>query len=192
LFTREGIFASLREEEEIIAISVRADKRLQQWAAATGPKGEGNIKGFPEQILSRSELKAVLTSLIYRITVHGSSRLNATPNPAMSFVPNFPPCLQKAEFVEPDSSIDTRELMSWLPRTGTIGEMTQFYFTFAFSDPYDPFIPLEGIEDPDTLFYTNTNCNDALIVFRRNILKILHEISGDMPQVFQWPLNIET
>ena len=110
----------------------------------------------------------------------------------MSFVPNFPPCLQNAEFVEPDSSIDTRELMSWLPRTGTIGEMMQFYFTFAFSVPYDPFIPLEGIEDPDTLFYTNPNCNDALIVFRRNILQILHEISGDMPQVFQWPLNIET
>lgn len=172
--------------------AVHADKRLQQWAAATGPKGEGNIKGFPEQILSRSELKAILTSLIYRITVHGSSRLNATPNPAMSFVPNFPPCLQKAEFVEPDSSIDTRELMSWLPRTGTIGEMMQFYFTFAFSVPYEPFIPIEGIEDPDTLFYTNPKCNDALIVFRQTILHILHEISGDMPQVFQWPLNIET
>lgn len=172
--------------------AVRSDKRLQQWAAASGPDGEGNINGFPAQIGSRSELKAVLTSLIYRITVHGSSRLNATPNPAMSFVPNFPPCLQKVEFPEPGSLIDTRTLMSWLPRTGTIGDMMQFYFTFAFSVPYEPFIPLEGIEDPETLFYDNSNCNDALIVFRETILEILHEISGDMPQVFQWPLNIET
>ncbi|MFM7318832.1 MAG: lipoxygenase family protein [bacterium] len=172
--------------------AVKSDKPLQQWAKDSGKNGEGNIGGFPESIATRDELKEILTSLIYRVTVHGSARLNATPNPVMSFVPNFPPCLQKNELIDPSSTMDTKSLMNWLPKTGTIGEMMQFYFTFAFSVPYEPFIPLEGINDPSTYFYDNKKCNQSLVEFRLKILEILHELSGDMPQVFQWPLNIET
>ena len=172
--------------------AVRSDKRLQKWIADSGTRGAGNIQGLPEKIDTRQMLAEILTSLIYRITVHGSSRLSATPNPAMSFVPNFPPCLQDDTLIEPNASVDTKSLMKWLPRTGTIGEMMQFYFTFAFSVPYEPFIPLEGIDNPETLFYSNSKCNEALIKFRECILSILHELTPDMPQVFQWPLNIET
>jgi Lipoxygenase len=172
--------------------AIRSDRNLQKWIVDSGTQGAGNIQGLPEKIDNRKILAEILTSLIYRITVHGSSRLNATPNPAMSFVPNFPPCLQDDTLIEPNATVDTKSLMKWLPRTGTIGEMMQFYFTFVFSVPYEPFIPLEGIDDPDTLFYSNAKCNEALIAFRMRIVSILHELSPEMPQVFQWPLNIET
>ena len=32
----------------------------------------------------------------------------------------------------------------------------------------------------------------ALIAFRKQVVAILHAIQPDVPQVFQWPLNIET
>jgi len=172
--------------------SVAEDNRLEKWLADSGPNGVGNVRGLPATFSTRSQLAQVLTSMIYRITVHGSARLNSTPNPAMTFVPNFPPCLQLSKIPPPKAAIDIKTLMTYLPKTGTIGEMLDFYFIFAFSVPYEPFIPLEGIDEPESMFYSNTACNSALLIMRLEILRILHELSPEMPQIFQWPLNIET
>ena len=68
-------------------------------------------------------MKQVLTSLVYRITVHGSSRLNRAANPAVTFVGNFPPTLQKTDIPKPTESFDTTKLLTYLPKTGTIGLM---------------------------------------------------------------------
>ena len=45
---------------------------------------------------SRSALERVLTSLLYRVTIHGVARLTSSSNPALTFVANFPHCLQRA------------------------------------------------------------------------------------------------
>ena len=110
-------------------------------------------------------------------------------------MPNFPPCFQRDDLVSPTTKIDIKPTLSYLPKTGTIGEMLNFYFTFAFSVPYEPLVPLEGIDDKSTLFYGEdvlNPANQALIVFRKQVLAILLQIQPDLPQVFQWPLNIET
>jgi Lipoxygenase len=174
--------------------SVGADKPLQAWVKDSGPAGSGNVAGLPE-LTTVDSLVDVLTSLIYRVTAHGCARLNSAPNPHLTFVPNFPPCLQRSDLVLPTTKIDIKTTLSYLPKTGTIGEMLNFYFTFAFSVPYEPLIPLEGIDDKSTLFYGEdvlNPSNQALIVFRKKILAILLQIQPDVPQVFQWPLNIET
>ena len=48
-----------------------------------------------------AELSEVLTSILYRVTVHGAGSLTPSVNPALSFVSNFPPCLQSADIPEP-------------------------------------------------------------------------------------------
>ena len=62
---------------------------------------------------SKDALKRVLHSLIYRITVHGGSRLYHGMNPVQSFVANFPPCLQDATIPDPTVSFDTRALLTF-------------------------------------------------------------------------------
>ena len=69
---------------------VKEDKNLQKWIQQSIKKG--NIQGL-SKIESTAALKEFLTSFIYRFTVHGLSRLDNTANPAMTFIPNFPPCL---------------------------------------------------------------------------------------------------
>ncbi len=175
-------------------LSVQEDKQLEAWIKDSGPSGSGNVAGLPD-LKTVDSLVSVLTSLIYRVTVHGCSRLNSAPNPALSFLPNFPPCLERTDLVSPSTTLDIKTTLSYLPKTGTIGEMLTFYFTFAFSVPYEPFIPLEGIDDKTTLFYGEDvldPSNQALVAFRKRILAILLEIEPSVPQVFQWPLNIET
>ena len=174
--------------------SVGADEQLQAWIKDSGPSGSGNIAGLPA-LDTVDSLVSVLTSLIYRVTVHGCSRLYSTPNPPLAFLSNFPPCLERTDLVAPKTTIDPKTTLTYLPKTGTIGEMLNFYFTFAFSVPYEPFIPLEGIDDPSKLFYgehVNDPSNQALIAFRKEILAIMLTLDPDIPQVFQWPLNIET
>jgi Lipoxygenase len=174
--------------------SVQADTQLQAWITDSGPAGSGNVAGLPE-LKTVDSLVNVLTSLIFRVTAHGCSRLNSAPNPALSFLANFPPCLARGDLVAPTATIDVKTTLGYLPNTGTIGEMLNFYFTFAFSVPYEPFIPLDGIDDPSTLFYGENPLdpsNQALITFRKQILAILLALQPSVPQVFQWPLNIET
>ena len=127
--------------------AVAADGALATWIATAGSPDAntgGNVRGLPAMD-GRKALERVLKSLLYRITVHGISRLNSTSNPALTFVPNFPHCLQRTDIPKPSARIGTRRLLSYLPNTDTIGQAVTFYFTFTFSTPYEPFVPFGGV-----------------------------------------------
>ncbi|MEO0585948.1 MAG: hypothetical protein AAF135_27300, partial [Bacteroidota bacterium] len=181
-------------EQSYTDLAVSEDSELQAWIAASGDKHRGNVQGIGE-IKDKAQLKQFLTSVLFRITMHGCSRLNNTANPGLTFVPNYPPCLQRGDIIPADTqrSISQEELLTYLPHTGTMGEMMKFYFTFVFSSPYESFIPIEGVESkrffPDT--EDGNKINQALFTFRRQIQSFIeaHEVS---PQISQWPLNIET
>jgi hypothetical protein len=135
----------------------------------------------------------VLTSLLYRVTIHGNSRLNASSNPALTFVANFPHCLQRTDIPHPRARIGTRELRGYLPNTATIGSALDFYFTFAFSTPYEPFIPLGG--PGKELFFPGgrrDRRNRALIELRRGLAAFMEDYQPGAPQLYQWPRSIET
>jgi Lipoxygenase len=175
--------------------TVAADQGLQRWiatAASTDASTGGNIRGLPE-MNSRAALKRVLTSLLYRITIHGISRLVSTTNPAATFVSNFPHCLQRTDIPRRRARISTKALMRYLPNTDTIGQIVNFYFTFAFSTPYEPFIPLGGVGEE--LFFPGGRAdkrNRALIDLRKGLAVFINDYQPDPPQRFQWPRNIET
>ncbi len=169
--------------------SVRDDKDLQEWIEKSGDKRGGNVRGLPKMD-SQEALKRVLRSLIYRITAHGASRLNSTANPVMSFVANFPPCLQDATIPDPTKSFDNAALYAYMPKTGTIGLMLNFLFIFAFSPPYKPLVPVAGIDSD--LYLDGPACNEALKNYRQFIIDAVEEIQPETPQIYQWPLNIET
>jgi hypothetical protein len=143
---------------------------------------------------TRAALASVLTSLLYRVTAHGTGRLPASSNPGLTFIPNFPPCLQDATLPDPAQSISTKQLLQYLPNTGTLAAELAFYNTFAFSVPYEPFIPLDGIESK--LFFPGGLTdprNQALVKYRQAIAAMIEELSGPFaPQITQWPLNVET
>lgn len=172
--------------------SVAGDRFLQTWMATSSATDEGNIRGLPE-MNTRVALANVLTSLIYRITVHGISRLNSTANPALTFVANFPHCLQLHDIPAPSLPLGTKELLAYLPNTNTISEAINFYFTFVFSTPYESFIPLSGV---DTVLFFPRGLSDprnvALCDFRKGLAGFINEYQPACPQRFQWPLNIET
>lgn len=173
---------------------VENDRDVQSWMDQSGKGSEGNVHGLPE-VNSKAALAEVLSSLIYRVTVHGVSRLTNTANPAMAFVPNFPACLQSATIPPPTAEFDAATLLSYLPRTGTIGQMVLFYFTFAFSSPYIPFLPPRGLDDD--LFFDGglrSPKNQALIRLREKIQAFIakYQQGTQNPQFQQWPLNIET
>jgi hypothetical protein len=143
---------------------------------------------------SKPALKAVLTSLLYRITAHGISRLNNSANPALTFTANFPPCLQDSRLPDPAENLGTNALLAFLPKTGTIGKMVNFYFTFVFSRPYVPFIPPFGVES-DLFFPSGLNDprNVALVKRRKALISFIEETYEPAePETAQWPLNIET
>lgn len=181
--------------------SVVNDKELQEWILISSKKEGGNLRGLPT-MNSRVALIKVLTSVLYRITVHGISRLDNTANPAMTFIGNFPPCLQSTHIPNASSEFDAQELLEYLPNTGTIGEMITFYFTFVNSAPYEPIIPLSGIEEE--LFFTgglDNPINTALVVFRNKLVAFMKEYSernkiqnspSNEVQIHQWPMSIET
>jgi Lipoxygenase len=168
---------------------VQRDQELQNWIAESGNENGGNVRGLPAMD-SKDSLKRVLHSLIYRITAHGTGRLYRGSNPAIAFVGNFPPCLHGATIPDPTARFDTRALLRFLPRTGTIGSMLHFTFTFWASTPYVPLVPIGG---PDTdLFFDDDASNGALIEFRRFIAGFVERFEPEMPQIWQWPRNIET
>ena len=168
---------------------VQRDQELQQWIADSGKEDRGNVRGLPV-IDSRDALKRILHSLVYRITAHGSSRLYRAANPALTFVANFPPCLQDATIPDPTVSFDTKALLRFLPRTGSIGSMLYFYFTFWASTPYVPFVPIGGVERE--LFFDDAVSNQALIELRRFIVGFIESFEPETPQIWQWERNIET
>lgn len=183
---------------------VANDRDLQQWLAASGDPLQGNLKGLPE-VKTRDSLEHVLTSLLYRVNVHGAAGLSPSVNPALAFVANFPPCLQSADIPEPT---EQAEVLPVLPHTGTIGGMTTFFFTFAYSPPYRSLIPSGGVDlDP---WFSSPNCNAALVTFRKRIKSFVDEYveewnealarirggPGAIPayatnQYGQWPSSIE-
>jgi hypothetical protein len=167
---------------------VARDEEVQRWIAASGPDGDGNLRGLPEMD-SKHALRRVLHSLVYRIMAHGGSRLYRSANPALTFVANFPPVLQDAKIPRPDAAFDTAALHRYLPNTGSIGSMVYFYFTFWASPPYVPFVPPEG-EETD-LFFDDDASNRALIELRRFIAAYVERVSPDVPQVWQWERHIE-
>ena len=168
---------------------VRNDAELEAWMTASASPDGGNLGGLPA-MESRDDLKRVLHSLIYRLTAHGFARLWRSGEPALTFVANFPPCLHDATIPEPTDSFDTQALLRFLPRTGAIGQMVHFYFTFHFSPPYVPFVPISG---PGTDLYLDDEVsNQALIELRRFVVGFTESFQPDTPQIWQWPRNIET
>ncbi len=188
---------------------VAQDKGLHAWMTASSHPDHGNVQGLPLPIKTRAELAAVLTSILYRVTVHGAGSLQPAVSPALSFVANFPPSLQRSDMPEPDADVSTTELLDHLPHTGTIGGMTTFYFTFAYTHPYETLIPSGGVESD--LYFTKQSCNDALVTYRTRIKAFVDEYlqewnqaiarirggaAGPLPgyaqdQYGQWPRSIE-
>jgi hypothetical protein len=92
-------------------------------------------------------------------------------------------------------------LSGFLPNTGTIGEMVTFTFTFVYSAPYKPFIPLAGI-DRELPFVGGSGagdvCNQALKRYRADVRSFMalyaddFKIPGPPAQLNQWELSIET
>jgi hypothetical protein len=173
------------------------DAALQSWIGKAGNPEVGNVPGLPQRINTNEELTALLTSLLYRITIHGSGRLLTSANPGLTYVANFPPCLQAATIPAPDTPLTPKSLFAYLPLTGTIGKMATFYYTFSFSRPYEPFVPAYGVES--NLFFPGGLTeprNAALAQYRRTIEALIDGLSPvstpGQPQRYQWPLCIET
>ncbi len=169
------------------------DTELQNWITAASNPEEGNVRGLPV-MSSKHELKRVLTSLVYRVVAHGNSRQMRSLGPGLSFVANYPPCLQRADIVKPDDKKFTKgDILNYLPNTGTIGSMMTFYYIFIFSTPYEPLLPLFG-NDTD-LYFSDPNDprNIALEAFRKAIGSFIIDHSGEnAPLIHQWPASIET
>ena len=181
-------------------IDVANDSALQAWMSAAGDPNEGNIKGLPT-MNTKEALIDVLTSYIYRITAHGSSRLIESANPALTFVANFPPCFQLTDIPAPSANISEENLLKYLPKTGAIGEMIAFYYIFTFSAPYDSLIPVEGLNADLPFSDLQDARNAALVQFRKDIATFIDKFvaesqlpgyPADAPQYQQWSANVET
>jgi hypothetical protein len=183
--------------------AVAADKGLQTWMANAAKPDQGNIRGLPD-LKTRDALTGLLTSQLYRLTAHGVSRLQRSTDPWLTFVANFPPCLQSTDFPAPDMALGTQELLKYLPNVRTIADQVAFYFAFAYSKPYESLIPEAG-PDHDLNFPGNASDprNKALIEYRTKLQKFMedytaaqlppgyHKSSNPKPWL-QWPRNIET
>jgi hypothetical protein len=167
---------------------VRNDRELETWISRSGDPHGGNVRGLPAMDSKRA-VRRVLHSLIYRITMHATSRLHRSANPVLTFVANYPPCLQDATIPEPGDSFDTKALHRYLPTTGSIGAMLHFYFIFWASPPYVPYVPLGGVESD--LFFDDDASNAALVELRRFVIGFIEKVEPDTPQIFQWERNIE-
>jgi hypothetical protein len=172
--------------------AIVSDGALRSWVDATGHPWIGNVRGFPP-VRTRRDLKRVLTSYLYRITIHGMSRFHATLHPALSFGSNFPPCLHKRAIPRPYTEISTQELLSYLPTTDTIGKYVDFLYFFIYSEPYERFVPDQGIARD--LFFPgglDDPRNKALIRYRLDILNLASRFDPSSVRASQWPANIET
>jgi Lipoxygenase len=96
---------------------VAMDGELQKWMDTS--RTEGNISGLSD-LKTLADLEKLLTSLLYRVNVHGAASLGPSVNPVLAFVANFPPCLQNATI---PARTDQPDLLQSLPHTGTIGQM---------------------------------------------------------------------
>lgn len=172
--------------------AIVADQALQDWIKESSERDQGNIRGLPAMD-NREALIRVLHSMIYRVTVHGCARLGPTINPVISFGGIYPPCFQGSKIPEPSAHVDTAMLMKLMPKTGVLGQMVQFYFIFLYSAPYEPLVPIDGIEE--NLYFPGGKSdprNRALVAFRQAIVDFMTVYQDGSPQIHQWPANIET
>ena len=147
--------------------AVSKDAALQKWMKASANSKQGNIHGLPTTD-NRKALNDVLVSYIYRITAHGVSRLPRTADPWLTFVANFPPCLQRDDLPSPDAALSTSELLKYLPNLRTIAEICQFYFIFVFAGPFQPL--LAGGNKRDLYFPTKDGLDTATTVYQNRII----------------------
>jgi hypothetical protein len=188
---------------------VKNDTGLKAWMDASRDPLQGNVKGLPK-METQADLAAVLTSLLYRITAHGAASLSPSVNPVLSFMANFPPCLQTADIPGPTDKMSTTQLLAHLPHTGTLGGMTTFYYTFAYTPPYKALVPSGGINLDPYFPPPYQRCNEALFRYRQDIERFvdsyvnglntaLHKLWGHKPAppadrrdlYLQWPPSIE-
>lgn len=175
--------------------AIVGDQTLQDWITNSADPSGGNIKGLPE-MKGKQALKQVLSSLIYRLTVHGVARLNKTSQPAVAFISNFPPCLHRDDIPNPTTDFDTKALLQYLPVTGTAGRMLEFFLMFAFSSPNEPLIPHEGVES-NLFFEEGSGSNEALIQFRKDMTQFILRFEGKTHYeggeavIERWPMCIE-
>jgi hypothetical protein len=166
--------------------AVANDQDLQAWMDASGDPLQGNIRGL-EDVQTRDELTNVLTSLLYRVNAHGGGTLTPSVHPVLSFVANFPPCLQKSDIPEPGTPVP--DLLERLPHTGTCGGMTTFFYTFVYSLPNAPLIPSTGITT-DPFFQPPDNpCNAALFKFRQDVETFMDTYVQDWNGALGWYLG---
>jgi hypothetical protein len=165
---------------------------LQTWLAACTAVDQGNIQGLPP-LDGKPALKRMLASLLYRIIAHGGTNMVFETTLVHLFAANFPICLQRRDIPDLNAQISTKELMTYLPNTQTIGLMASFYYTFGFSKPLEPFVPKEGVEAK--LFFpggTGDPRNRALIAYRNALVEFVKPRAIIPDAVYQWPLNVET
>jgi hypothetical protein len=169
--------------------AVTADKDLASWIGSANTTG--NVAGLPK-MNSKAALKAVVTSVLYRITFHGIGRLRNVGAPVPPFAPNYPPCLQSTTIPDPSTSVPMGDLLKYLPNIGTLGSLITFYYIFAYNAPYVPLVPYKGPEDE--LFFDPSKydaANQALVDFRKGIESFIADLQPDWVQTGQWPRNIE-
>lgn len=207
------IFANVRSyAAEIVAAvypddaAVAGDAALQAWFAASRRSDGGNVTSLPA-VTTKAILTDVLTSLIFRITAHGIARTAPSANPALTWVSNFPPCLEDSRLPDPATPMTMVELLAFMPKTKTMGQMINFLMTFGYSPPYIPFIPIAGV-DADLPFSgaEGAACNAAVVAFRRRLRIFMTFYFADSnvqtaparmdfqvtrAQAEQWELNIE-
>ncbi len=168
---------------------VADDQELQAWLAEAAEPGAGNLNGLGDGVQTRQALQNILTSLMYRLTMHGCSRLHKSLSPVLMSAANYPVCLQREDIPQDDNF----RLLDYLPKTGTIGLMIRFYSIFIYSAPYVPLLPEGGVE---TELYFAADPGDprnrALVEFRRSVLGLMQRWQPERDQGQQWPRNIET
>ena len=172
--------------------AVKADGPLQTWMIAAADPNEGNVQGIGAMD-SKASLKKMLTSLIYRITAHGISAMNISANPVLTFVANFPPCLQNSQLPNPNVNMSTVDLLKYLPNTGAIGDLVSFFYVFIYAKPYTRLIPKGGVTA--NLFFGGGQSdprNQALIHYRSTMVGFINTYTNDATQVSQWPIDVET
>ncbi len=201
--------------------AIIADARLQRWVLASATVG--NVQGLPVPVTTTAQLTAVLTSLIYRITAHGLARLAPVGNPGLSWIGNFPPCLEDSRIPDPivpsgnppglSPNLTPAQLLAFMPKAGTIGEMISFIFAFGYTPPFESLIPVttantSGGSDQELHPFVGlpAACDSALQTYRAAITGFIRffladqnalnapavmNFSATQAAIHQWEMNIE-
>ncbi len=171
--------------------AVAYDENLQGWINLASATDGGNIQGL-QPLDGKQSLKRFLTSLLYRVIAHGGANLLGESILIHLFVPNYPMALQRRDIPEPEAQLDTRQLLTYMPNTGTLGIIARFYFSFVLAKPYEPFVPQEAV-DANLFFPSGMNDprNRALVAYRNTLNEFVAARAILPNQIGQWPLSIE-